>query len=148
MCVCVCIYMYMHTHIHSYRNIYIYITTKKTSNNANHKNYNRNNNERKWSYCLKEFLLVVCEFYIICMDIQRVPNSLFLIWRSQDSLIVSILLVLNPIFLGLKTITIRYCDIQSALDVFQTYRFCEDYTNLPRTQMFLLEILETNLGGF
>ena len=37
---------------------------------------------------------------------------------------------LNPIYLGLKTITIKYRDIASALDVFQKYRFCEVYTNL------------------
>ena len=60
------------------------------------------------------------------MDIQRVPNSLFLIWSSQGSLIVSIPLALNPIFFGLKTITVQYRDMQSTIDVFQKYRFCED----------------------
>ena len=82
------------------------------------------------------------------MDIQRVPNSSFLILRSQGSLIVSIPLVLNQIFLGLKTIKIQQRDIQSALDVFQNYRFWEDYTNLFWTQMFLLEFLEANLRDF
>ena len=67
---------------------------------------------------------------------------------SKRSLIVSIPLVLNPIFWGLKTIMIQYRDIQSALYVFQKYRFCEDYTNLFWTQMFLLEFLETNLCEF
>ena len=74
--------------------------------------------------------------------------SLLLIWRSQGSLIVSIPLVLNSIFLSLKTITIQYRDIQGALTAFQKYRFCEDYANLFWTQMFLLEFLETNLGEF
>ena len=60
----------------------------------------------------------------------------------------SYLLYVNPIFLGLKTLTIQYRDIQSALDVFQKYHLCEDYTNLFWTQVFLLEFLETNLGGF
>ena len=82
------------------------------------------------------------------MDIQRVLNSLFLIWRSQGSLINSIPLVLDLKFWDLKMITIQYRDIQSALDVFQKYRFCEDYTNLFWTQMFLLEFLETNLDEF
>ena len=86
--------------------------------------------------------------YIICMDIQRVSNFLFLIWRSKGSLIASIQLVLNSIFLDLKTITIQYRDKQSALYVFQKYRFCEDYTNLFWAQMFLLGFLETNLGEF
>ena len=82
------------------------------------------------------------------MDIQTVPNSLFLIWKSKGSLIVSIPLVLNPIFLGLKTITIQYRDIESALYAFQKYRFCEEYTTLFWTQMFLLGFLETNLDEF
>ena len=43
---------------------------------------------------------------------------------------------------------IQYCDKQSALYVFQKYRFCEDYTNLLWAQMFLLGFLETNLGKF
>ena len=43
---------------------------------------------------------------------------------------------------------IQYCDIQSALEVFQKYRFCEDDMNLFRTQMFLLGFLETNHGEF
>ena len=47
---------------------------------------------------LKKSYLI--KFYIICMDIQRVSNSLSLIWRSQGSLVVSIPLVLNPTFLG------------------------------------------------
>ena len=38
--------------------------------------------------------------------------------------------------------------MQSALDIFQKYCFCEDCTNLFWTQMFLLEFLETNLGQF
>ena len=59
------------------------------------------------------------------MDIQWVPDSLFLIWRNKGSLIVSLPLVLNPIFWGLKTIMIQYRDIQGALYVFQKYRFCE-----------------------
>ena len=143
------IYIYMHVHIYIIIKTYIFILlSKNNSNNVNHKNNNSNSNERKWSYCLKQILLLACKFYIICIDIQRLPNSLFLIWRSQGSLIVSIPLVLNPIFLGLKTITIQYCDIQSALNVFQKYRFCEDYTNIFWTEMFLLEILETNFGEF
>ena len=130
--------------------MFILIVRKYNINNVNHKNDNStsNRNERKWSYCLKEVLLVVCTFYIICMDIQRVPNFLFLIWRSKGSLIASIQLVLNSIFLDLKTITIQYRDKQSALYVFQKYRFCEDYTNLFWAQMFLLGFLETNLGEF
>ena len=114
----------------------ILILPKNKSNNVNHKNDNSNSNERKWPYCLREILLVVCKFYIFCMDIQRVPNSLFLIWRSKGSLIVSIPLVLNPIILGLKTITIQNCDIQSPIYGFQKYRFCEDYTNLFLTKLF------------
>ena len=118
-------YIYMHIYLHAHiyipieTYVFILILRKYNINNVNHKNDNSNSNERKWSYCLKEILLVVCTFYIFCMDIQRVPNSLFLIWRSKGSLIVSIQLVLNPIFLGLKTITIQYCDKQSALYVFQ-----------------------------
>ena len=80
------------------------------------------------------------------MEIQRVPNSLFLISRSQVFLIVLIPLVLNLIFSGLKTITFQYRDIQSALDVFQKYRFCEDYANLLCSKMFLLEVLETSVN--
>ena len=95
-------YIYTHTYICLWNN----------RNNVNVKNDNSNSNERKWLYCLKEFLLVVCKFYIISMDIQRLPNSLFLIWRSQRSLTLSNPLVLNPIFLGLKTITIQNGDIQ------------------------------------
>ena len=119
------IYMHIYLHAHIYipieTYVFILILQKYNINNVNHRNdnSNSNSNERKWSYCLKEILLVVCTFYIFCMDIQRVPNSLFLIWRSKGSLIVSIQLVLNPIFLGLKTITIQYCDKQSALYVFQ-----------------------------
>ena len=118
-------YIYMHIYLHAHiyipieTYVFILILRKYNINNVNHRNDNSNSNERKWSYCLKEILLVVCTFYIFCMDIQRVPNSLFLIWRSKGSLIVSIQLVLNPIFLGLKTITIQYCDKQSALYVFQ-----------------------------
>ena len=132
--------------MHTYKHIFILILRKYNINNVNHKNDNSNSNERKWSYCLKEILLVVCTFYIFCMDIQRVPNSLFLIWRSKEFLIVSIRLVLNPIFWGLETITIQYRDKQSALYVFQKYRFCKDYTNLFWAQMFLLRFLETNLN--
>ena len=102
------------------------ILPKNNSNNVNHKDDNSSSNERKRSYCLKEILLVVYKFYIICMNIQRVPNSLFLIWRSKRRLIVSIPLVLNPIFSGLKTIMIQHCDIQGSLYIFQKYRFCED----------------------
>ena len=80
------------------------------------------------------------------MNMYKVYNSFFLIWSSQISLIVSISLVLNNIFLDLKTIATQYREIQSAFDVFQKYRFCEDYTNLCETQMFHLEFLETNLG--
>ena len=72
-------------------------------------------------------LYVLAALYIICMYIK---NSLFLIGRSQGSLIVSFPLVLNPIYLGLQTITLQYRDLQSALDVFQKYRSCQDYTNL------------------
>ena len=50
--------------------------------------------------------------------------------------------------MDLKSITIRFRDIQGALTVFQKYRFGEDYTNLFSAQMFLLEFLETNLGEF
>ena len=63
-------------------------------------------------------------------------------------MIVSIPLGLNPIYLGLKTITIQYCDIQSALDVIQKYRFYKDYTNLFWTLMLVVGILETNLREF
>ena len=59
--------------------IYIDITTKNNSHNAKDENGNGNGNECKSSYCLKEILLVVLNFYIIYMDIKRVPNSLFLI---------------------------------------------------------------------
>ena len=48
----------------------------------------------------------------------------------------------------LKSIAIQYRGMQNALDVFQKYRFCEDYTNLFRTEMFLLEFLKTNIGEF
>ena len=133
----------IHTYSYLYKHVYLYYYQKITS--IDHKN--DNSDECKWSYCLKEILLVICKFYIICMDIQRVSSSLFLIWRSQDCLIVSISLVLNPIFWNLKTITIQYRDIQKAFDVF-IYRFCEDYTNLFWAQMFLLEFLETNLSEF
>ena len=68
---------------------------------------------------LKKSYLLYVRFTYICMDIQRVPNPLFLIWRSKGSLIISNQLVLSPIFLALKTITIQYCDKQSALYVFQ-----------------------------
>ena len=61
----------------------------------------------KSSYCLKEILLVVCKFYIIWMHIQRISNSLFLIWRNQGSLNVAIPQVQNPIFWDLKTKTIQ-----------------------------------------
>ena len=138
---CICIYICMRTYTYPYKQKY-------NISNVNHKNDNSNSNGRKWSYCLKEILLAVCTLYIFCMDIKRVPNSLFLIWRSNGYLIVSIQLVLNPIFLGLKTITIQYRDKQSALYVFQKYRFCEDYTNLFWAQMFLLGFLKTNLGEF
>ena len=106
-------YTYIHIYIYIYTHIYIYITTKNNSNNVNEENNNSNRNECKWSYCLQEILLVVCKFNMICMDIQMVPNSLFLIWRVQGSLIVSISLVLNPMFLGLKAITIHCRDIHT-----------------------------------
>ena len=138
--------LYIYINISTY--IFILILPKNNSNNVNHKTDISNSNERKWSCCLKEILLFICKFYILCKDIQRVPNFLFLIWRSKGSLIASILLILNPIFLGLKLITIQYRGIQSALDVFQKYSFYEDYTNLFWTQMFLLGSLETNLGEF
>ena len=54
----------------------------------------------------------------------------------QGSLIVPISLVLNAIFLGLKSITIQYRVVQSATGVFQKYNFCEDYTNLFWRQIF------------
>ena len=76
----------LYTYIHTY----VYITTKNNSNSVNDKNDNSNSNELKWSYCLKEILLVVCKFCIICMDFQRVLNSLFLIWKNQDSLTGSV----------------------------------------------------------
>ena len=148
------IYMHIYLHAHIYipieTYVFILILRKYNINNVNHRNGNSKStsNERKWSYCLKETLVVVCTFYIFCMDIQRAPKSLSLIWMSKEFLIVSIQLVLNPIFLGLKTITIQFCDKQRALYVFQNYRFCEDYMNLFWTQMFLLEFLETNLGEF
>ena len=112
------IYIYMHIHLHAHiyipieTYVFILILRKFNVNNVNHRhdNSNSNSNEHKWSYCLKEILLVVCTFYIFCMDIQRVPNSLFSIWRSKAFLIVSIQLVLNPIFLGLNTIMIQYRD--------------------------------------
>ena len=88
-------------------------------------------------YCLKEILLVVSRFYIFYMDIQGVPNSLFLILRSKGSSIVSVPLVINSIFLWLKTISIQYREKQSALYFFQKYSFCEDHTNLFWSQMFL-----------
>ena len=140
-------YIYAYTHMHAYINIYIYIILpKNNSNKVSHKN--DNGKEHKWSYCLKEILLVVCKFHIFWMIIQTVPNSWFLTWRSKGSLIVSVPMVLNPIFLGLKTIAIQSHDIQSALDVFPKYHFCEDYTNLFWTQMFHLGTLEKNLGKF
>ena len=43
---------------------------------------------------------------------------------------------------------IQYRDIQNANDLFQNYRFYEDYRNLFWTQMFLLEFLEANLSEF
>ena len=33
-----------------------------------------------------QILLVVCRLYIICMDIQRVSNSLFLLWMIKGSI--------------------------------------------------------------
>ena len=51
--------------------MHIYLKNNKTHDN------NDNNNERKWSYGLKETLLVICKFYIISVDVQRVSNSLF-----------------------------------------------------------------------
>ena len=142
-------YIYLHTHIYMHIKTYIFILILRTnnSNNVNHKNDSSNSNERKWSYCLKKILLVVYKFYLICMDMQRVPSSLFLIWMSKGSLIVLIPLV-PLIFLGLKTITIHYRDIQSALYVFQKYRFFKDYTNLFCTQIFFLGFLETKFGEF
>ena len=134
-----CIYMYIYIYI------YIYITTKNNSNNVNDKN-NSNSNERKWSHCLKETLLVACKFYIICMDIQRLPNSLFFIWRRQGSLIASITLVLNPIFLGLKTITIQYRDDKEC--TFSKILFLRRLYELFWTKMFLLEFLQTSLSEF
>ena len=92
----------MHMHIP----IYIYILLKYNSNNVDHKNDNSNSNERKWSYCLKEIFNAMSKFYIFCMDIQSAPNFLFLIWRSEGSMIFSIPLVLYPIFSILQTITI------------------------------------------
>ena len=71
-----------------------------------------------------------CKFYTNCLVIQRVCNSLFLIRRSQCSLIVSIPLVLNPVYLDLKPITIEYRGIQNAINVLQKYRLYEDYTDL------------------
>ena len=68
--------------------------------------------------------------------------------KSQDFLIVSIPRTLKSLASGPKMIAIQYLDIQNALDVFQKYRFCEDYSNLFWTQRFLLEFLETNLGEF
>ena len=126
-----CIYICMRTYTYPYKHVFILILRKYNINNVNHRNDNSNNNsnERKWSYCLREILLLVCTFYIFWMDIQRVPNSLFSIWRSKESLIISIGLVLNPIFWGLETITIQYRDKQSGLNVFQKYRFCIDCTN-------------------
>ena len=108
--------IYMHIYLHAHicipiqRYVFILILRKYSISNVNHKNDNSNSksNEPNWSYCLKESILVVCTFYIFCMDIQRVLNSLFLIWRSKDSLIGLIQLVLNAIFLGLKTIAIQY----------------------------------------
>lgn len=70
-----------------------------------------------WYNCRKKCYLVTssgCEF----------PNSL------RSNLIVLIPLVLNPILLDLKTISIPYLGIESALDVFQKYRFSEYYTSL------------------
>ena len=95
---------------------------KYNINNVNYKNDDTSNsNERKCSYYFKGTLLVVCTLYIFSMDIQRVPNSLFLVWTSKGYLIVSIQLVLNPILLGLRTITIQYNDKQSALNLQRLY---------------------------
>ena len=55
----------------------ILVPKNNNINNINNKNVNRN--ESKRSHSPKEILLVVCEFYIISMDIQRLSNSLFLI---------------------------------------------------------------------
>ena len=75
-------------------------------------------------YCLKEILLVVSRFHIFSMDIQGVPNSLFLILRSKGSSIVSVPLVINnnSIFLRLKTITISLIGfLQTNFSEFQTF---------------------------
>ena len=45
-------------------------------------------------------------------------------------------------------VLIQHRGIQSALDLFQNYHFCEDYTNLYWTQMFHLEFLEINISKF
>ena len=55
----------------------ILVPKNNNINNINNENVNRN--ESKRSHSPKEILLVVCEFYIISMDIQRLSNSLFLI---------------------------------------------------------------------
>ena len=94
---------------------------------------------------LKKSFLLYISFTYSAWTFKGYPILYFYFIRS---LIVSVPLLLNPIFVGLKTITIQYRDIQSGLYVFQKYRFCEDYTNLLWTQMFLLGFLETNLSKF
>ena len=67
-------YLYIYTYKYTYTYIHLHIQIY-ACNNLNDQNDNNNGNERKWSYCLKEILLAVCKVYIICMGIQRVPNS-------------------------------------------------------------------------
>ena len=125
------IYIYIYTHIHTC------ITTKNNSNNVNQKNDNSSWNERKWSYCLKEILLLVCLLNVLHNPHGHSKCTQFIIFNLKESRLfvklVSIPLLLNSIILGLKTITIQYRDIQTALDVFQKYCFCKDYTNLAWT---------------
>ena len=145
------IYIYIHIHLYLYIYIYIYIyiltyifilLPKNKSNNVNHKN--NNSYERKWSYCLKEILFVVCKFYTIFMDIQRFKGNLILYFNLKEKRLSDCFNFAGT--KSLKTITIQYRDIGSELDVFQKHHFYEDYTNLFWAQMFFLEFLETNLS--
>ena len=119
--------IYTHIYIWEYRDIYLqylhtYITVKNYSNNVDDTmdNSSSKNNARKW-YCPKETLFVLCKSYIICMVIQRVTNSLFLVWWRFSDCTNST--GTESHISGPKTITIQYHAKQSALDNCQQYGF-------------------------
>ena len=51
-----------------------------------------NSNDCKCTYCLKEMLLVVCKFYIICMSIERVFTAQKIKFSVKDFFIFCVVI--------------------------------------------------------